>query len=284
MEPCGNLPSVSPRKTKKRSLGPQHAGRVTVTECKARGNGQPCEPLNRITTYAGGKVKEHCTCTCGRRFPTSHPDAPDHLVEPAGPIDDVEAGASRRWPGDQLSPPDAEHEHAVPGVVPIGTPALHEPTRAIGEITDDVKALAKQMVKVMHAAPGVGLAANQVGMPVRLFVQTHKRAAPETFVDPEIRATDGKWGYNEGCLSIEVDGTRADVTRPQRVQVRTRTLHGETVEITADEVLARILQHEIDHLDGTMYVQRLASGPRHDVIKLLDAEGIDTAVVPARPY
>jgi len=276
---------VSQRKSKKGTVGVQHAGRVTVTECRARGNGRTCEPLNRITTYADhGKVKEHCTCTCGRRYPAGHPDAPEHLVAPAGPILEVAAGASARWPADLLCPPDAVHEHAVPGVVPIGTEALHEPTRPIGGITDDVKALAKQMIKVMHAAPGVGLAANQVGMPVRLFVQTHKRAAPETLVDPEIRATSGTWGYNEGCLSIEVDGVRADVIRPQRVQVRARTIHGETVEITADEVLARIFQHEIDHLDGNVYVQRLADGPRHDVYKLLSAEGIDTSVVPARPY
>ena len=275
---------MSLRKSKKRSSGAQHAGRVTVTECKARGNGEACEPLNRVTTYSGGKVKDHCTCTCGRRFPTTHPDAPEHLIDPAGPMDATEPGASADWPIDQLSERDEERPFAVPGVVPIGTPALHEPTRPVGPVTAEVKALAKQMVKVMNAAPGVGLAANQVGMPVRLFVQIHKRAAPETMVDPEIRATEGRWHYEEGCLSIEVDDTRADVVRPQRVQVRARTLHGDTVEITADEVLARIFQHEIDHLDGLMYVQRLTNGDRDAVIGHLDAEGIDTAVVPARSY
>lgn len=275
---------MSLRKTKKRSSDVQHAGRVTVKECKARGNGEACEPLNRVTTYSDGKVKDFCTCTCGRRFPTSHPDAPEHLIDPAGPTSTVEPGASADWPWDMLSEPDAERPHAVPGVVPIGTGALHEPTRPVGEVTSDVKALAKQMVKVMHAAPGVGLAANQVGMPVRLFVQVHKRAAPETMIDPEIRASEGRWHYEEGCLSIEVDDTRADVVRPRRIQVRARTLHGDTVEITADEVLARIFQHEIDHLDGLMYVQRLGDEAREVVLGRLTAEGIDTAVVPARPY
>jgi peptide deformylase len=273
---------VSTRKSKQKPV--QHAGRVTVTECKARGNGSNCEPLNRVTIYAGGKVKDHCTCVCGRRYPTSHPDAPEHLVDPLGPIVEVEPGASADWPADMLSTPDEVRANAVPGVVPIETPALHVPTRPVGVVTDEVKALAKQMVKVMHAAPGVGLAGNQVGMPVRMFVQLHKRAAPETLIDPEIRATAGTWGYQEGCLSIEVEGVRADVTRPQRIQVRARTLHGETVEITADEVLARIFQHEIDHLDGNMYVQRLEDQSRDVVYRRLEDAGIDTTVIPPRPY
>lgn len=281
---------MSQRKSKKSSAssspsGVQHAGRVTVTECRARGRGLACAPLNRVTTWdERGRMKEHCTCTCGRRFRVGDANAAEHLVEPAGPITEVAPGASADWPAADLWPADGVAEHAVVGVVAIGTEVLHEPTRPVGAITDDVKAFAKHLVKVMHAAPGVGLAANQVGMPVRMFVQLHKRAAPETLVDPEIRATAGTWRYEEGCLSLEVPGSRAEVIRPRRLQVRFRTLHGETVEVTADEVLARIFQHEIDHLDGTMYLQRTVPPTRDAIDAVIEAVGIDPAVVPPRPY
>lgn len=230
-----------------------------------------------------GRLKEWCTCTCGRRYRSSDPDAPDHLVEPSGPAE-VEDGASTDWPADQLWPADGESDWGATGVVPIGTPALHDPTAEIGPVTDDVKGLAKHLIRAMHHAPGVGLAANQVGMPVRMFVQVHRRAAPETFVDPEIRATAGVWQYNEGCLSLVVEGVHHDIERPKRVQVRARTLHGETFEVTADEILSRILQHEIDHLDGIMYVQRTTPPARDQLYELLERQGVDTSVIPPRPY
>lgn len=231
-----------------------------------------------------GRLKEWCTCTCGRRYRIQDPDAPDHLVDPIEPAEAVTGGASDDWPIDDLYPADGESDQGAVGVVPIGHPALHEPTRPVGAVTDDVKALAKHLVRAMHHAPGVGLAANQVGMPVRMFVQVHRRAAPETFVDPEIRARGGVWQYNEGCLSLVVEDTHRDIERPKRVQVRARTLHGESFEITADEVLARILQHEIDHLDGIMYVQRTESPDREELYAHLAQQGIDTAVIPPRPH
>ena len=274
--------------SQRRKKGPgtvRHAGRVTVSVCKARGGERPCVPLNRISLWdARGRLKEWCTCTCGRRYRANDPDAPDHLLEPLGPIESVAPGASADWPADQLLAADEELPHAAVGIVPLGTAALHEPTRPVGEITDDVRSFVKHLVSVMHHAPGVGLAANQVGLPVRLFVQVHKRAAPEAFVDPEIRATTSVWGYNEGCLSLQVEGAHLDVRRPKRVQVRARTVHGESFEITADEVVGRILQHEIDHLDGLMYLQRSEPPGRDELYELLDREGIDTSVVPPTPY
>lgn len=197
----------------------------------------------------------------------------------------VDPGASSRWP-EPVRPTDADHVagRAAAGVVPIGTTALHEPTERIGAITDEVRDLSRHLLEVMHHAPGVGLAANQVGMPVRMFVQVHRRAAPETFVDPDIRATGGVWLYNEGCLSLAVEGSHQDIRRPRRVQVRARTIEGDTFEITADEVLARILQHEIDHLDGLMYVQRSSPPARDELYALLESVGIDTSIVPPRPY
>lgn len=266
----------------------EHVGRVTLSSCPVRGDDQPCAPLNRLTVWKveGGPVKEWCTCSCGRRFTTTHADAAEHLVpplDPGAPVD-VAPGASETWAGEGVWPADDHDERAAVGVVPVETPVLHRPTEPVGRVTPAIKAFAKHMVKVMHRAPGVGLAANQVGAPLRLFVQVHKRAMPEVVVDPEIRASAGTWSYSEGCLSLEVEGTRATVVRPRRIQVRGRTLHGEVLEVTADEVVARICQHEIDHLDGIEYVQRL-TGEAHDrVYDALRADGIDVAVLPDRPY
>ncbi|QYG91927.1 hypothetical protein HC251_05380 [Iamia sp. SCSIO 61187] len=275
------------RKAKGRS-DVEHVGRVTLSSCPVRGDDRPCAPLNRVTVWPveGGPVKECCTCSCGRRFPTSHPDAAEHLVPPIAPGEAVAVapGRSETWTGDDVWPADDHDERAAVGVVPVETPVLHRPTEPVGRITPEIKAFAKHMVKVMHRAPGVGLAANQVGAPLRMFVQVHKRAMPEVVVDPEVRAAEGTWTYTEGCLSLEVDGTHAPLDRPKFVQIRGRTVHGDAIEVTADEIVARICQHEIDHLDGIEYVQRLV-GDHHDrVYEVLAADGIDVSVLPDHPY
>ncbi len=276
------------RRRSKRRGDVEHVGRVTLSTCPVRGGDRPCAPLNRLTMWPvdGGPVKEWCTCSCGRRFPTSHPEAREHLVavEGAGEPFPVAPGISETWAGEGVAPADEQVDRAAVGVVPVETTVLHQPTEPVGRITPAVKDLGKHMVKVMHRAPGVGLAANQVGAPLRMFVQVHKRAMPEVVVDPEVRATEGTWTYTEGCLSLEVEGTHAPLDRPKFLQVRGRTLHGEVVEVTADEVVARICQHEIDHLDGIEYVQRLV-GEHHDrVYDTMRDDGIDVSVLPDRPY
>lgn len=265
----------------------EHRGRVTITDCPVRGEAG-CEPLHRVTTWPveGGTVRDVCTCSCGRRFPVSADGAAEHLVDPVDPggAVEVEPGISETWTVDQVAPADEQVPRAAVGVVPVETPVLHVPTQRVGRVTRDVRDLAKHMVRVMHRAPGVGLAANQVGAPLRMFVHVHKRAAPETVVDPEVRATAGTWTFTEGCLSLEVPGTHAPLDRPSRVQVRARTLHGDVVEMTVDEVVARVFQHEIDHLDGIEYVQRLEGEHRDRVYALLEEEGIDLDLLPPRPY
>lgn len=275
------------RKSKRRG-DVEHVGRVTLSSCPVRGGDRPCAPLNRVTTWPvdGGTVKEWCTCSCGRRFATSHPDAREHLVPVVGAGEPfaVEPGISETWRGEGVADPDVQVDRAAVGVVPVETEVLHEATSPVGRITPEVKAFAKHMVKVMHRAPGVGLAANQVGAPLRMFVQVHKRAMPEVVIDPEVRATEGTWTYTEGCLSLEIEGSHAPLDRPKFLQVRGRTVHGDVVEVTADEVVARICQHEIDHLDGIEYVQRL-TGEDHDrVYALMADDGVDTTVLPDRPY
>ena len=148
----------------------------------------------------------------------------------------------------------------------------------------ELRTLVADMFDTMAAAHGVGLAANQVGAPLRMFVQVHKRAMPEVVVDPEVRATEGSWTYTEGCLSLEVEGTHARLDRPKFVQVRGRTVHGDVIEVTADEIVARICQHEIDHLDGIEYVQRLVGEAHDHVYEVMATDGIDLTVFPERPY
>ena len=260
---------------------------MTLTDCPVRGKDRQCAPVNRVTTWnSSGKVTDVCTCSCGRRFPTTGEDAPQHLVEPLppGPADRPADGAGNTWTFDQVWPEDADHVHAVTGVTPVGVPVLHEPTQRVGPVTPAVKQLAKHMVRTMHRAPGVGLAANQVGAPLRMFVQLHKRAAPETWIDPEIRAGGGTWRYVEGCLSLQVEHSDAPLVRPKRIQVRGRTLHGDVVEATLDEVVARICQHEIDHLDGIEYVQRLTGDDADQVYDVLRAADVDVTWLPPRPY
>jgi peptide deformylase len=263
------------------------AGGVTDADCPVRGANRPCLPLNRVTTWtAKGTVKDHCTCSCGRRYPVGHDDAPEHLVGPRPPAPGEEPGpgAGETWRIDQVWPLDREDQRAAVGVVPVGTAVLHRPTQPVGRVTGDVRSLAKHMVKVMARAPGVGLAANQVGAPLRLFVQVHRRAAPEAMVDPEVRATEGVWTFPEGCLSLQVEATQSELVRPRRIQIRAHTLHGDVVELTADEIVARICQHEIDHLDGIEYVQRLTGDEAERVYSNLRADGVDVAWVPPAPY
>lgn len=256
--------------------------------CPVRGEGRPHAPVNRITSWkvGGSAVRDLCTCSCGQRFSTSHLDAAEHLVAPTAPGRPVvvEPGISESWRFGETWPQDREVPMAATGVVPVETPVLHRPTAQVGAVTADVRLLAKHMIKVMRRAPGVGLAANQVGAPLRLFVQVHKRALPEVVIDPEIRAAEGHWTYPEGCLSLRTDGADAPVVRPKWIQVRARTLHGDVFEATLDELVARISQHEIDHLDGIEYVQRLTGEQERRVYRTLTDAGVDTAWLPSRPY
>jgi peptide deformylase len=111
----------------------------------------------------------------------------------------------------------------------------------------------------MHAAPGIGLAAPQVGVPLRLFVvdlSVGRTASDlEVFVNPEILERDGMQLEEEGCLSVP--GFTATVLRPRRMLVRAADRDGRTRTVEGTGLLARALQHEIDHLDGLLYLQRL---------------------------
>jgi peptide deformylase len=138
----------------------------------------------------------------------------------------------------------------------LGDPILREETKPVGEITDDVRRLVKDMFETMYLAKGIGLAAPQVGRTERLAV-VDVDEAPMVIINPEIIERDAKTAKaEEGCLSIpDVYG---DVERPARVRVRALDLEGQTFEIEAGELLGRCLQHEIDHLHGKLFLDYMS--------------------------
>jgi peptide deformylase len=152
-------------------------------------------------------------------------------------------------------------------ILKLGAPALQHPAAAVADFAGPTQQLIDDMIETMHAAPGIGLAAPQVDVPLRLFVvdlSVGRRASDlQVFINPEIVERDGMQLEEEGCLSVP--GFTATVLRPTRVVVRAldRDGSGRTVEGTG--LLARALQHEMDHLDGLLYVQRLRSLQRASI-------------------
>ncbi|MBY0259865.1 peptide deformylase [Methylobacterium sp. J-078] len=140
----------------------------------------------------------------------------------------------------------------------------------VGPVTDEIRTLAADMLETMYDAPGVGLAAIQIGVAKRVVtIDTSKDENdrhPQVFLNPEIVwASEEKRVYDEGCLSIpEFYG---EVERPDRVRVRFRDLAGVEQEIEADGLLATCIQHEIDHLDGVLFIDHLSKLKRDRVVK-----------------
>ena len=144
-------------------------------------------------------------------------------------------------------------------VLPILTqesPILRQRAKRVPRIDDGIRKLIDDMVETMIAAPGVGLAAPQVGVPLRVIVfKTDQNL--HTLVNPEMVKSEGEQTGLEGCLSIP--GYVGEVTRAMRVVARGMNRHGKTVRVKGDGLLARAIQHEIDHLDGVLFTDRLTS-------------------------
>ena len=152
-------------------------------------------------------------------------------------------------------------------IVRYGTSVLHEPAAPVGDITGDTQKLIDDMIQTMYAAPGIGLAATQVGVGQRIFVADVSVGRNPSdllvFINPEFLERDGMQLEEEGCLSVP--GFNATVARPSRAVVKGLDRHGREQTIEATGLLARCFQHEIDHLDGTVFVDRLR-GLQKDLI------------------
>ena len=147
-----------------------------------------------------------------------------------------------------------------------GDPVLSAVATEIENIDAKVAALAESMIETMHVAPGVGLAANQIGVQKRLFVYD-KGDGPHVVVNPVIMETSGEWTYDEGCLSVP--GMNWEIVRPNAVHLKGYDLDGNELDIETDEYEGRIFQHEVDHLDGVLLIERLTDDQRKEAKKIL---------------
>ena len=152
----------------------------------------------------------------------------------------------------------------APAILTYGHPILRRPTYSVADLTAELDQLIDDMVATMYAAPGVGLAANQVGSRHRLFVANPSEDQdPRTLVvmiNPELVASEGEAVIEEGCLSIP--DLRENVPRARRVVVRGLNRVGRPIQIETEGLLARIFQHELDHLNGVLFVDRLSPAKR----------------------
>ncbi len=146
----------------------------------------------------------------------------------------------------------------------LGDPVLEKVSKPITEVNEKIKELAYDMLDTMYTANGVGLAAPQVGVLKRIVVidVSPDGDKPMILINPEIIAVSGTQSGEEGCLSVP--GKSGCVTRPSEVTVRAYNLKMQLIELTGTDLLARALCHEIDHLDGVVYVQKV-EGDLHDV-------------------
>lgn len=148
----------------------------------------------------------------------------------------------------------------------LGDPVLRKITTPVEEVTDDIRSLISDMFDTMYAAEGIGLAAPQVGRTERVTVMDVE-GQKFAFINPEIIESEGSARSEEGCLSIpDIFG---EVPRATRVIVRALNEKGEQVEAEGTELLARCMQHEIDHLDGKLYIDYLSSLKRERINKKL---------------
>jgi peptide deformylase len=154
-------------------------------------------------------------------------------------------------------------------IVKFGDPVLARKAEPVAEITDEIRQLIDDMIETMYAAPGIGLAAPQVGVPLRVCVIDisggRKGGEVITLVNPEFVERTGMQLEEEGCLSVP--GHNATVARPERAVVRGLNRDGQDVTIDGTGLLARALQHEIDHLDGTLFLSRLRGLPRDLILR-----------------
>jgi peptide deformylase len=150
----------------------------------------------------------------------------------------------------------------------FGDPVLKAVAEPVANIDEKLVRLTDEMFTVMYDAPGIGLAAPQIGVQRQVFVYDIDEER-KVILNPQIVESSGEWVYDEGCLSIP--GLYVEMLRPKKVLVRGINLDGNQVEIEADELLARLFQHEIDHLNGVLMFDRMTADQRKEAVRLYRA-------------
>lgn len=155
-----------------------------------------------------------------------------------------------------------------------GEEVLRQKAKSIERITDEIRTLVEDMKETMREYNGVGLAAPQVGESVRLIIidpreeqESENGKYPLALINPEILSAEGECEFEEGCLSIP--GIYRKVRRPEKVVVKYTDMDGKIHEIEDEDVLSRVLQHEIDHLDGVLFVDHLSTLAKLSIAKKL---------------
>ena len=170
---------------------------------------------------------------------------------------------------------------AIRPILTVPDPVLKQVSKRVDAVTDETRALMDDMLETMYAAPGIGLAAIQIGVPLRVIVMDLAKEGeppqPRHFVNPELLEFDGdKQVYEEGCLSVP--DYFDEVERPKRVRLRYLNYQGEQVEEWAEGMYAVCIQHEMDHLQGTLFIDHLSRLKRsYAISKVKKAKKRDAA-------
>jgi peptide deformylase len=172
--------------------------------------------------------------------------------------EDAEAAAER----------EARRRLALAQIRQYGDPALRMQANEVSEFDDDLRRLVERMIALMHDAQGVGLAATQVGVLRRLFVFEPDEDGPRAIVNPVVvERADETASDEEGCLSLQ--GVRVPVERSTRVVLEGKDPNGEELRVELDEYGSRVVQHELDHLDGVLIIDRTGDEQRTDALGTL---------------
>jgi peptide deformylase len=163
----------------------------------------------------------------------------------------------------------------------FGDPVLRTPAEDVADIDADLVRLVDDMLDTMYEAPGVGLAAPQIGVQKRVFVyDINDGLGGFAVVNPRIVERSGEWDYEEGCLSVP--GLSWPIVRSAQVHLTGWDLDGRELSIEADELLARVFQHETDHLDGILLIERLDKAERRQALRTLRNRALDLSLDAAR--
>ena len=152
------------------------------------------------------------------------------------------------------------------GIRTFGDPVLKQRCAEVARIDDALRRLVDGMIQTMYEAPGVGLAANQVGVQKRLFVYDIGEG-PAVVINPVLSNHSGEWVHHEGCLSVPE--LWWDIGRAKEVTLTGTDLDGNDLRIDADELLARVFQHEVDHLDGYLLIERINPDEKKEAMRVL---------------
>lgn len=153
-----------------------------------------------------------------------------------------------------------------------GDPILRQKAAPVAEVTTEVQRIIADMVETMYHQVGIGLAAPQVGIPIRLILVDDGSRGPRALINPAILERRGSIRGEEGCLSIP--GIFGEVERSEWIRVEARDAEGELIAFEARGLQARVIQHEMDHLDGVLFIDRLPPVTRDRIKKKIQKEGL----------